>query len=127
MINRFIRLFSIPCQPQYGIGAEAKESSREVFEPLSIEQRLRIHGVAGVTAVARLNRPQYKPGKRGAIPKNAPPILIQLNQLSEPWVHLVERFHKRCTSNRITPASGFNVTATPTLQPVATQQAARGM
>ena len=64
---------------------------------------------------------QLKPGKRGAIPKNALPILDRLNLSPEHWLHTVEHFGKRRAANRITPASRFNATARPALQPVADQ------
>ena len=64
---------------------------------------------------------QLKPGKRGAIPKNAPPILDRLNLSAELWLHAVEHFGKRRAANRVTPASKFNVTAKPALQSVAVQ------
>ena len=54
---------------------------------------------------------QLKPGKRGAIPKNAPPILESLNLSADLWLHVVEQFAKRRAANRITPASRFNATA----------------
>jgi hypothetical protein len=54
---------------------------------------------------------QLKPGKRGAIPKNAPPILERLNLSPELWLHAVEHFGKRRAANQITPASRFNATA----------------
>ena len=54
---------------------------------------------------------QLKPGKRGSIPKNAPPILERLNLSAELWLHAVEQFGKRRSANRITPASRFNATA----------------
>lgn len=54
---------------------------------------------------------QLKAGKRGAIPKNAPPILERLNLSAELWLHAVEHFGKRRAANRITPASRFNATA----------------
>ena len=54
---------------------------------------------------------QLKPGKRGAIPKNAPPILKRLNLSAELWLHAVEHFGKRRAANRITPVSRFNATA----------------
>jgi hypothetical protein len=55
---------------------------------------------------------QLKPGKLGAIPKNAPPILDRLNLSADLWLHAVEHFGKRRSVNRITPASRFNATAT---------------
>jgi hypothetical protein len=64
---------------------------------------------------------QLKPGKRGAIPKNAPPILDRLNLSAELWLHAVEHFGKRRSANRITPAARFNATAKPALQSVAVQ------
>ncbi|RLS39390.1 MAG: hypothetical protein DWH78_05045 [Planctomycetota bacterium] len=64
---------------------------------------------------------QLKPGKRGVIPKNAPPILDRLNLSAELWLHAVEHFGKRRAANRITPASRFNATASPALQPMAVQ------
>jgi hypothetical protein len=60
-----------------------------------------------------------KRGKRGAIPKNAPPILDRLNLSPELWLHAVEHFGKRSAANRVTPASRFNATARLALQPVA--------
>ena len=54
---------------------------------------------------------QLKPGKSGAIPKNAPPILERLNLSAELWLHAVEHFGKRRAANRVTPASRFNATA----------------
>ena len=56
---------------------------------------------------------QLKPGKRGAIPKNAPPILDRLNLSAEMWLHSVEHFGKRRAANRVTPASRFNATFKP--------------
>jgi hypothetical protein len=56
---------------------------------------------------------QLKPGKRGAIPNNAPPILDRLNLSAELWLHAVEHFAKRRAVNRVTPASRFNATAKP--------------
>lgn len=38
---------------------------------------------------------QLKPGKRGAILKNAPPILDRLNLSPELWLHAVEHFGDR--------------------------------
>ena len=64
---------------------------------------------------------QLKPGKRGTIPKNAPPILDRLDLSPELWLHAVEHFGKRRTGNRITPAPRFNATAKPAPQPVAVQ------
>jgi hypothetical protein len=64
---------------------------------------------------------QLKPGKRGAIPKNAPPILDRLNLSAELWLHAVEHFGKRRSANRITPASRFNATAKPGKTAVAVQ------
>ena len=62
---------------------------------------------------------QLKPGKRGAIPKNAPPILDRLNLSTELWLHAVEHFGKRRSANRVTPASRFNATAKPVRTAVA--------
>ena len=64
---------------------------------------------------------QLKAGKRGAIRKNSPPILDQLNLSPELWLHAVKHFGKRRAANRVTPASRFNATASPALQPVAVQ------
>ncbi|MFO1003523.1 MAG: hypothetical protein U0936_24585 [Planctomycetaceae bacterium] len=64
---------------------------------------------------------QMKPGKRGAIPKNTPSILDRLNLSVELWLHAIEQFGKRRAANRITPASRFNATASPALQPMAVQ------
>jgi REP element-mobilizing transposase RayT len=64
---------------------------------------------------------QLKPGKRGAIPKNAPPILDRLNLSGELWLHAVEHFGKRRAANRVTPASRFNATARLAPQRVAVQ------
>ena len=64
---------------------------------------------------------QMKPGKRGAIPKNTPPILDRLNLSVELWLHAIEQFSKRRAANRITPASRFNATASPALQSMAVQ------
>ena len=64
---------------------------------------------------------QLKPGKRGAIPRNAPPILDRLNLSAEVWLHAVEHFGKRRAANRVTPASKFNATARPNVQPAAVQ------
>jgi REP element-mobilizing transposase RayT len=64
---------------------------------------------------------QLKPGKRGAIPKNAPPILDRLNLSAELWLHAVDNFGKRRLASRITPASKFNATAKAALQSVAVQ------
>ena len=64
---------------------------------------------------------QLKPGKRGTIPKNAPPILDRLNLSAELWLHAVEHFGKRRAANRVTPASRFNATAKPAPQSVAVQ------
>ena len=64
---------------------------------------------------------QLKPGERGAIPKNAPPILDRLNLSVELWLHAVDNFGKRRSANRITPASRFNATAKPALQSVDVQ------
>ena len=54
---------------------------------------------------------QLKPGKRGSIPRTAPPILERLNLSAEFWLHAVEQFGKRRAANRITPASRFNASA----------------
>ena len=64
---------------------------------------------------------QLKPGKRGAIPRNAPPILDRLNLSAELWLHAVEHFDQRRAANRVTPASRFNATASPDVQPAAVQ------
>ncbi len=64
---------------------------------------------------------QLRPGKRGSIPKNAPPILDRLNLSAKLWLHAVEQFAKRRSANRVTPASRFNATAKPALQPAAVQ------
>ena len=64
---------------------------------------------------------QLKPGKRGAIPKNAPSILDRLNLSPELWLHAVEHFGKRRAANSVTPASRFNATARPAPQSVAVQ------
>jgi REP element-mobilizing transposase RayT len=64
---------------------------------------------------------QLKPGKRGAIPKNAPPILDRLNLSAELWLHAVEHFGKCRAASRVTPASRFNATARHAPQPVAAQ------
>ena len=64
---------------------------------------------------------QLKPGKRGAIPKIAPPILDRLNLSAELWLHAVEHFGQRRAAIRVTPASRFNATARPDLQPAAVQ------
>jgi hypothetical protein len=56
---------------------------------------------------------QLKPGKRGAIPRNAPPILDRLNLSAELWLHAVEHFGRRRSATRITPASRFNAKAIP--------------
>ena len=64
---------------------------------------------------------QLKPGKRGAIPKNAPPILDRLDLSVELWLHAVEQFGKRRTANLVTPASRFNATARSAPQSVAVQ------
>ena len=64
---------------------------------------------------------QMKPAKRGAIPKNSPPILDRLNLSAELWLHTIEPFRKRRLANRATPASRFNATARPALQLVAAQ------
>jgi hypothetical protein len=56
---------------------------------------------------------QLRPGKRGSIPKNAPPTLDRLNLSAELWLHAVAQFAKRRAANRITPASRFNATAQP--------------
>ncbi len=64
---------------------------------------------------------QFKPGKRGAIPKNAPPLLDRLDLSPELWLHAVKHFGKRRAANRVTPASRFNATARPAPQPVAIQ------
>jgi hypothetical protein len=64
---------------------------------------------------------QLKPGKRGVIPKNAPPILDRLNLSAELWLHAVEHFGKRRAANRVTAASRFNATASLALQPMAVQ------
>ena len=58
---------------------------------------------------------QVKPGKRGSVPKAAPPILERLNLSPEIWLQVVEQFGKRRSANRITPASRFNATATSTV------------
>lgn len=67
---------------------------------------------------------QLKPGKSGAILKNAPPMHIRLNLSPELWLHVVEHFGKRRTFNRINPASRFNATAGPASRPVADQPVA---
>jgi REP element-mobilizing transposase RayT len=54
---------------------------------------------------------QLKTGKRGSIPKDAPPILERQNLSAELWLHAVEHFGKRRAANRVTPASRFNATA----------------
>jgi REP element-mobilizing transposase RayT len=64
---------------------------------------------------------QLKTGKRGTIPKNAPPILDRLNLSVELWLHAVEHFSKRRSANRPTPASRFNATAKSTVSAVSTQ------
>ena len=64
---------------------------------------------------------QLRPGKRGAIAKNAPPILDRLNLSAELWLHAVEQFSKRRSANRITPASRFNATAKSVLTSAAVQ------
>ena len=64
---------------------------------------------------------QLKPGKCGAIPRNAPPILDRLNLSAELWLHAVEHFGKRRAANRVTPASKFNATARPNVQPAPVQ------
>ena len=50
-----------PETSQYSLSAAvwnwSQKNSRELFEPPSIEQKLRTHDVAGVPAVARLDRP----------------------------------------------------------------------
>ena len=53
------------------------------------------------------------PGKRGAMPKNASPILDRLKLSAEFWLYTVDHFGKRRSSNRITPASGFNAMGKP--------------
>jgi hypothetical protein len=62
-----------------------------------------------------------KPGKRRAIPKDAPPILVRLNLSAELWLYAVEQFAKRRAANRITPVSRFNDTAKPMLTSMAFQ------
>ena len=64
---------------------------------------------------------QLKPGKRGSIPRNAPPILDRLNLSAELWLHAVEQCSKRRVANRLTPTSRFNATAKPAPQPTAVQ------
>ncbi len=64
---------------------------------------------------------QLRPGKRGAIAQNAPPILDRLNLSAELWLHAVEQFSKRRSANRITPASRFNATAKSVLTSAAVQ------
>jgi hypothetical protein len=56
---------------------------------------------------------QLKPGKRGAIPRNAPPIPDRLNLAAELWLHAVDHFGKCRAVNRVTPASRFKATAKP--------------
>ncbi len=58
---------------------------------------------------------QVKPGKRGSVPKAAPPILDRLNLSAEVWLQVVEQFGQRRSANRITPASRFNAAATSTV------------
>ena len=53
---------------------------------------------------------QLKPGKRGAIPKNAPPILDRLNLSVKLWLHAMEQFARRRSAKRTTPASRSNAT-----------------
>lgn len=69
---------------------------------------------------------QWKPGKRGSIPKNAPPILDRLNLSAELSLHAVEQFAKLRSANRIAPASGFNATAKLSLTSAAVQRAEKG-
>ena len=64
---------------------------------------------------------QLKRGKRGSIPKNAPPILDRLNLSPDVWLHAVEHFNKRRSANRVTPASRFNATAIAAPQPAVVQ------
>jgi hypothetical protein len=64
---------------------------------------------------------QLKHSKRGAIPKNAPPILERLDLTPELWLHAVEHFGKRRAANRVTPAARFSATAGFAPQPVAVQ------
>ncbi len=65
---------------------------------------------------------QLRPGKRGSIPKSAPPILDRLNLSAELWLQAVEQFAKRRSANRITPASKFNAAAKPGLALTAAQE-----
>jgi hypothetical protein len=53
------------------------------------------------------------PGKSGAMPKNASPILYRLNLSAEFWLYTVDHFGKRRSANLITPASWFNAMGKP--------------
>ena len=58
---------------------------------------------------------QLKLGKRGSIPKNAPPIPDRLNLSVKLWLHAMEQFARRRSGKRTTPASRSNATAKPVL------------
>ena len=58
---------------------------------------------------------QVKPGKRGSVPKAAPPILDCLNVSAELWLQVVEQFGKRRSADRRTLAARFNAAFTSTV------------
>ena len=66
---------------------------------------------------------QLKPGKRGTVPKHAPPILERLNLSAELWLQVVRQFGKRRSANRVTPASRFNAAAMPSAPASTSRQA----
>jgi len=65
---------------------------------------------------------QVKPGKRGSVAANAPPILDRLNLSPELWLQTIAGFGKRRSANSVTPASRFNVAAKTPLRPVASNR-----
>jgi len=51
---------------------------------------------------------QIRSGKRGSVPKAAPPVLERLNLSPDLWLHAVEQFRKQRSANTVTPATAYN-------------------
>lgn len=61
-------------------------------------------------------RRQLKPRERGAMPKNASPIVDRLNLSAELWLHTVEYFRQTPLREPYHSGTGFSAMAKPALK-----------